>query len=145
MPKNSNTDNGTDSWAMADTSTLPDLPKKRQKREAKVTPRVLEWFRKAHKGPCAIEIKATKGNTVSESELAPHQKLALLAAMGEGIVHKLSDEARRKQPFDAFKLEGVPAYVVACFLSEPRIALVIHVKDWQGANRDTRCVWSFPV
>ena len=110
-----------------------------------MTPLILEWFRKAHKGPCAIEIKATDTNSIPESKLAPHQKLALLAATQGGIVHKLTDEARRKQPFDAFMLVGVPAYVVAVFTKEPRVALVIEVQKWRGATRATDCKFRFTI
>ena len=117
-------------------SELPDLPRQIVKREASVTPRVLEWFRTLYKRSCAIEVKCTDGNSIPKSALMEHQRLALLAATGEGIVHKLSDEARRKQPFDAFQLVSVPAYVVACF-TKHRKCLVIPVEEWRGAKEST--------
>lgn len=70
----------------------------------------------------------------------PHQKAALLAASRGGIVHKISDEARRQQPFDAFKLSGVQAYVVACFGKE---CTAIRVEHWNGASMETRGEFSF--
>lgn len=106
--------------------SLPSLPRVIRKKEASITPKVLTWFRENHKGSCAIEIKVAKGNSLPASALAPHQHAALMAASRGGIVHKLSDEARRRQPFDAFMLQGVPAYVVVVFTAK-RIALAIPV------------------
>lgn len=115
---------------------LPDLPKRRTKREADVTPRVLDWFRSHHNGPCAIEIKATGDNSIPRSALEPHQRTALLAASTpSGVVHKISDQSRGSKPFDAFKLSGVPAYVVAAF-TKKGIAYAIPVSDWRGARFD---------
>lgn len=118
---------------------LPDLPVIRKKREAGITPKVLAWFHMNHPDSCVIEIKVAKGKTIPESALLPHQRLALLAASGKGLTHKLSDEARRQQPFDAFHAVGVKAYVVACFLDRPRVGLAIDVKKWRGAHRGTSC------
>lgn len=57
------------------------------------------------------------------------------AASSEGIVHKLSDEARRQQPFDAFLLKEVPAYVVACFTARhARVCYLIDANEWSGAR-----------
>ncbi len=116
------------------TSALPELPKKLDKIEANCTPRVLAWFKKYHKGSCAIEIKATRENTIPESALLPHQRSALLAAeTTTGIIHKISDAGHTRSPFDAFFLSRVPGYVVAAFISHG-VALVIPVRDWQGAD-----------
>ncbi|MHB8674625.1 MAG: hypothetical protein ACYDAK_13240 [Candidatus Limnocylindrales bacterium] len=116
---------------------LPDLPRVKNKREAKYTPIVLDWFRTHHVGSAAIEIKATKSASIPASALAPHQKLALFdASLGRGLVHKLSDAARLKQPFDALMLQNVPAYVVAVFITH-KIALVIPADAWHGAKPTT--------
>lgn len=107
---------------------------------------MLEWFR--HNGPasCAIEIKATRTGSIPASALLAHQKAALLAATREGIIHKISDEARRQQPFDAFKIARAEAYVVCCFLGRGLSeALVIDVREWAGAKRNTKCVWRFAL
>ena len=114
--------------------SLPDLPKKRNTREADLTPKVLKWFRENHVGSCAIEIKASAGTRIPASALAPHQRLALEAAAKQGIVHKIADN-KAKNPFDAFMLKGVPAYVVACF-THHRVCLVIPVDKWSGATPD---------
>lgn len=125
---------------------LPDLPALKKKREASITPAVLEWIRQNGPPCCAVEVKACRGNTLPASALLPHQKAALLAATGGGIVHKLSDEARRKQPFDAFKLGFTKAYVVVAFLSAPRIALVIDIRKWPPrVTRATPCEYSFDL
>lgn len=118
---------------MQSSDNLPTLPRKLHKKEATYTPAILRWFRVNHEGPCAIEIKVAKGNTVAPSALAGHQRSALRAAAGGGIVHKLSDEARRRQPFDAFMLKGVPAYVV-CVFPQHRYARVIPIERFDGAT-----------
>ncbi len=124
---------------------LPELPKTRKKREADLTPRVLQWFRENHSPSCAIEIKATYGLRLAARVLQPHQKAALLdAASGRGIVHKLSDEARRQQPFDAFKLASVPAYVVACF-TRNRTCHIVPVARWVGISITSQEFKTFKV
>jgi len=111
---------------------LPDLPRQVKKREADVTPKILDWFLHKHWGSCAIEIKATNGNSIPASALEPHQQRALLDALDHGIVHKIADSGRRL-PFDAFVLKGVPAYVVACFTSHGK-AYVVPVDKWKGGR-----------
>lgn len=125
---------------------LPDLPQLRKKREAKITPRVLDWFRENGPSSCALEIKVCKGNKLPASALLPHQRRALLDVCGSGIVHKLSDEARRKQPYDAFKLSFARAYVCVVFLTTPRVCLVIDIKKWPASvTRATPSDYSFDI
>lgn len=112
---------------------MPNLPRVLNKREAKITPKILAWFRLHHTNSCAIEIKATDGNSIPESALAPHQRAALIHASSHGIVYKLSDESRRRMPFDAFMLRGAPAYVVAAFTTH-RVAYAFPVSMWKGAR-----------
>lgn len=97
-------------------------------------PTVLKWFTKNYHSSCAIEIKSTTKNTIPEKSLAPHQKLALLAAKGVGITHKIADSGVRL-PFDAFYLTGSDAVVVACFTHYGK-CLVFDVEDWKGAKYD---------
>ncbi len=115
---------------------LPNLPRVLKKKEADITPKVLKWFKENYSGSAAIEIKATDGRSIPESALMPHQKAALLAACGNGIVWKIPDEARRQNPFDAFKIERGGAFVVACFTGKERVALVIDAREWNGARFD---------
>lgn len=127
--------------------SLPELPRTKRTREANITPKVLEYFRENYPYPCAIEIKVSPRKYISENALLPHQKLALLAASSpQGLVHKLSDEAMRRQPFDAFLLKNTHAYVVAVFLhKDVRLALAIKVEDWQGATPDSPCDFNFMI
>ncbi len=113
---------------------LPELPALKHKLEADLTTKVLEWFRVNHKESCCLEIKATTKNTIPVGALAIHQKLALSAASSaQGIIHKLTDEARRKQPFDAFQLVNSPAYIVCCFKTHG-YCLVFDHAGWDGAR-----------
>lgn len=96
---------------------------------------------------CAIEIKATNKNTIPEKALQPHQKQALMDATGYSmtgyklrksrIVHKIAD-SKRRNPFDAFMLTNVDAFVVACFTAKG-VCLVIPVDKWKGASIETPC------
>lgn len=119
---------------------LPPLPERKHKGEAKVTPKVLQWFRENHTGSCAIEIKATNKARIPESALKDHQKLALIDATTRGIVHKIADN-KTKNPFDAFMLKGVSSYVVACFTTQG-ICLVIPVEEWHGAFVDMKALYT---
>ncbi len=126
---------------------LPDLPKVLKKREATVTPRVLKWVKEHVSDSCGIEIKATSTRSIPASALADHQRLALKTVKGDGLVWKITDEARRQQPFDAFKVKG-HGYVVACFTGPgDRTCLVIDVDEWQGARADMKSgyVARFPL
>lgn len=117
------------------TTDLPDLAPIRRKREASVTPKVIEWFRKNVDYSVAIEVKATKGRSIPSSKLQPHQKRALLdASEAIGLGHKIADTGRRL-PFDAFVLKNTPAYVVACFTGDG-VCYAIPVRRWRGARID---------
>lgn len=125
--------------------SLPDLPRVIKKTEANYTPRVLKWFAENYSGSCAIEIKATKGNSIPESALLPHQRRALLDACGRGITWKIPDEARRQVPFDAFKIEHAGAFV-ACVFVKHRVVIVYDVRDWHGSRFvSSNCYTRFPL
>ncbi len=126
------------------TSThLPTLPRTLNKREANITPKVLKCLATLLPGSWAVEIKATSGKSIPLSAVQPHQLLALKQVKTQGVVHKISDEARRKQPFDAFKVKG-DAYVVACFTSDG-ICLVIDANLWNGARVDMASGYAYRV
>ncbi len=72
----------------------------------------------------------------------PHQKAALLDVANAGIVYKISDEARRQQPFDAFKLSYARAYMVCVF---DRECVVIDVRDWKGGYKGMVGLYRFSV
>ncbi len=125
-------------------NTLPELPEVKKKREQKVTPKVLEYFRNSpNLSSCAIEIKATNKDTIPEKALAPHQKLALLAAKGPGMSHKIADN-RTRLPFDAFMLRGADAFVVGCF-TRHGVCLVFNVDDWHGARYTDEALYKIKI
>lgn len=129
---------------MSRTTSLPSLPSLKKKREANLTPSILKWFRENGPSCCAIEIKVTDKKRIPKSALLPHQKQALMDVYRGGIVYKLTDEARREQPFDAFKLAFAKGFVVACFTGAgARVCKVIDVREWEGADADTRSVYEF--
>ena len=113
---------------------LPPLPTKLDKCEARVTPKVIDWFDKNYSGDWFIEIKATKTNTIPKSAVKDHQLQALLAVRSKkGLKHKLSDAGRVRQPFDAFGVYEKDSYVVACFIN-PGVCLAILPEEWRGAS-----------
>ena len=116
------------------TFDLPPLKTVRRKREQSVTPKVLAWFLKHYHTSVAIEVKATKGRSIAESALMPHQRQALLDAREGGIAHKIADTGRRL-PFDGFVLKNTPAFVVACF-TRYGVCFVVPVEKWRGARVD---------
>lgn len=110
-----------------------------------MTPIVLDWFRTSFPFSCAIEIKATKNNTIPESAVQVHQRLALEASSSsDGLTHKISDASRIRQPFDAFQLKNVSAFVVACFTEHGK-CLVIPIDDWKGARYDDQAPFVIPI
>lgn len=119
---------------------LPELPRKLRKREADHTRAVLEWFKENYLGGCVvIEIKYSSGNSVPRRAVLPHQIAALTAAnSGRGLVHKLSDEARRQQPFDAFLMRSCDAFVVCVFGGSRGVGVchAVPVRMWGGIKRE---------
>lgn len=85
---------------------MPELPKKKLRLEAKITPKVLEWFRQNYPYTVALEIK------IGNAPLLPHQRAALMEVHASSFAHKIRDTA--KNPFDAFVLQHAEAFVVRC-------------------------------
>jgi len=113
---------------------LPPLTKILNKREAKVTPKVLKWFYKNYPFSVALEIKATKTNSIPRSALKAHQKKALIAVRSKaGLSYKIPDASHLRLPFDAIQLKNTEAFVVACFL-EQGVCLAIPPEKWDGAK-----------
>ena len=93
----------------------------------------------------AIEIKATKTNSIPISAVKPHQLAALLAVRSNnGLSHKLSDAGQERQPFDAFYFQNAKSFVIACFLKQ-RICFAIDPNKWEGANLNTKNEFSFQL
>ncbi len=84
---------------------MPPLPRVLNKKEAKLTPKIMEMMLRTH-GNCVFEIKR-RGRKVQ-----PHQIAALKrCASDEGFCWKIRDDGSR-QPFDAFCARNMPAFVV---------------------------------
>ena len=119
--------------------TLPPLPRTLNKREAKITPIVEEWFLKNYPQSVLVEVKATKNNTIAPSAVKSHQLQALKDVRTPGgKVHKMSDIGRIQQPADFWMLKNTQSFVVACFLKE-RICLAIDPNKWEGARVESDC------
>lgn len=86
---------------------LPELTQIKNKREAKITPRIIKWFEEHYSGSVALEIKI--GNT----RVLPHQKTALRQVQSGVFSMKLPDTGR-KMPFDVFILKRANSFVVRC-------------------------------
>lgn len=111
---------------------MQELPKLRKKSEQKYTPKVLEWFARNVPISAAIEIKYTDTDTISPSELKPHQRLKLHQAKHGLLQEKIKDGGSRNV-FDAFQLVNVPAYV-AVYFRKHRVLLVVDIDEWAGAR-----------
>ena len=71
-----------------------------------------------------FELKLCKGTSLPFNALADHQREALLAASGDGLFHKITDQPvfkgskvrfTKPKPFDCFFLKNVWGYVVVMF------------------------------
>ena len=81
---------------------------------------IQQIFSRVNKIRGLMELKLVKGKRYKFSQLAPHQKLALLDCNSDvGCSHKLSDFSMGEKPVDYFMLKNYPAYVCICFY-EPR-------------------------
>lgn len=124
---------------------LPNLPRILKKKEASITPRINAFMAQYAPPCCAWEIKTVKGSSCPKKAVLEHQIRALRAVMSPaGVVHKLSDEARRQQPFDAFKIASASAYVVVHY-QKHKTCIVYDAGSWNGATIDSPCVWRFKI
>lgn len=104
----------------------------------------MEYFRTSNLfSSCAIEIKATKTNTIPEKALQPHQRQALLSAKHGTITHKIADN-RTRLPFDAFMLCRSQAFVVACYTTHG-VCLVFDIDSWHGARYDDDALYKIKL
>lgn len=81
------------------------------KREANFNSLFNKWVKNVYRKTAAFELKQTTTDSLPFSALQEHQAQALLQARWETFVFKIHD-AGYQNPFDAFSLSGVPAYVV---------------------------------
>lgn len=132
-------------FTITSTNELPDLPRKLNKREASITPKIIKWFKENYPESVALEIKITKTNSIPRSALLPHQQKALIAVQtAQGLTHKLSDIGHIRQPFDAFIMKNTRSFVIAC-LPKHKVALAILPQNWNGANRTAPCEFKIPL
>lgn len=87
---------------------LPELPKKYERKEAKIDGRVADWFQSNHPRSVLLEVKI-KGGKVSE-----HQKRLIdqVSKTGE-FKYKFPDGARRT-PLDYVILKDADAVLAVC-------------------------------
>jgi hypothetical protein len=86
---------------------MPPLPKKNNRKEAKIDSLVGEWFHKNYPNSWAVEVK------VGKNKVLPHQDLALTKVQNNEFWWKIPDMGR-KNPFDLFGLKNADAFVVTC-------------------------------
>lgn len=88
-------------------STKVELPKKKERVEAKVDSLVLKWFEKNWNNSCAIEVK------VGNNRVLPHQKVALKKVADGKFSYKIPDMGNRIC-YDGYVLINADAFIVTC-------------------------------
>lgn len=83
------------------------LPKKKNHKEADVTPLVMRWFEKHYPRSCNVEVKI-KGNT-----LLRHQEGALKKTQAGVFTHKMPDMGMRN-PCDFYMIKDGDGVLVTC-------------------------------
>lgn len=106
---------------------LPDLPKKLNKKEAKITPAVLKWFEDHYPYSCALEIK------VGKNKVLDHQLIALKQVADGTFSYKIPDTGRRN-PFDAVVLQNAKAFIITCDATSKDCMAVDVNGDWFKFN-----------
>ena len=84
-------------------------------REKDFQTRFNSWLTNRFIGSGAFELKLTHEKSLPFSAVQEHQIHALNMAKYKSLVYKISDSGIGTKPFDCFKLEGVPAYVVVMY------------------------------
>lgn len=88
--------------------SLPELPKKYKRREAKIDSRVAKWFKKNHPMSCLIEVK------MQGVKVADHQQKLIneVSRTGE-FMYKFPD-GRTRTPLDYVVLKNADAVLAVC-------------------------------
>lgn len=86
---------------------LPPLPKQYNRKEAKITPLVFDWFLEHYPDDVLLEIKI-KGN-----KPLPHQDLALDKVHAGKFKYKFPDMGKAT-PGDGIVLKKAKAFVITC-------------------------------
>jgi penicillin-binding protein-related factor A (putative recombinase) len=84
-------------------------------REKDFQTRFNSWLTNRFVGSGAFELKLTHEKSLPFSAVQEHQIHALNMAKYKSLVYKISDSGIGTKPFDCFKLENVPAYVVVMY------------------------------
>lgn len=97
------------------------------KREAKITPEIEKYIRlKCIYG--LIEVKQTRARTLNFSSFESHQLTNLIAAIDDGVIHKLSDADPRLKPGDIISLPPIMSWVVIKFPSATYFIQTYHIQ-----------------
>ncbi len=102
--------------------------------EAKITPRVMRWFRKTSPVSAPFEIKHTNGKDLFRiKDLSIHQQQWLQACNSDiGCIWKIPDANIGHNPFDGFFYRNAPAYVIIVF---PQEVFAIDINEFLKLNR----------
>jgi penicillin-binding protein-related factor A (putative recombinase) len=73
------------------------------------------WLTNRFVGSGAFELKLTHEKSLPFSAVQEHQIHALQMVKYKSLVYKISDSGIGTKPFDCFKLENCPAFVVVMF------------------------------
>lgn len=98
---------GTRTESTAYNRGMDPLPRKLNKREANITPRVIRWFEKHYPKSCVVEVKI-KGNTP-----AAHQEVTLHKTSRGLFSFKMPDWGGRN-PADFFMVKGGDGVLATC-------------------------------
>jgi len=91
-----------------------------------------KWLKYNFKGSGAFELKITKGPSIAFKMLKEHQLHSLWAVKHGSLVFKIPDLGFQN-PYDSFKMSGLPAFVVVLFYKGPgkkREFVMIDVDMW---------------
>ena len=102
------------------------------KREANFQTTFNHWLKNVYKHTGAFELKQTS-TALPFSAVVPHQVEALLNAKHGVLVYKIPD-AGYQNPFDAFCLASVPAYVV---IKYPKSFELISIDVWEQEKKSS--------
>lgn len=84
------------------------------------------------------EVKRTTGKSISFTDFADHQILALVKARKQKFAYKIQDVGVAKKPFDGFSVEKFPAWCILCYPSPTPpgyTAYAVDVLVWYNERR----------
>lgn len=91
-----------------------------------------KWAKHLFKRTAVFELKISKTDVISFTDVKEHQVNALLAAKHANFVFKIPDGGWQN-PFDCFSMCKVPAYVVIMFRAQTKNQkefFLIDIDDW---------------